>query len=173
MLILPLYPYLQTWTSGHIPVVAQVHPSITSDRHLWSLYKGYLLRSPQHTHQIDLMHGSRFNIKMSSCQYRNSRYENKTVSLLTYLYYGNTHIWKDHIHIETGRRWFPRTLNMMTSSNGNIFRVTGHLCGEFPTQSPVTRSLDVFFDLRLNKQLNKQSWGWWFATLSALIMTSL
>ena len=29
--------------------------------------------------------------------------------------------------------------------------------GEFPTQSPVTRSFDVFFDLRLNKQLSKQS----------------
>ena len=24
--------------------------------------------------------------------------------------------------------------------------------GEFPTQSPVTRSFDIFFDLRLNKQ---------------------
>ena len=61
---------------------------------------------------------------------------------------------------------------MMTSSNGNIFRVTGHLCGEFtgpgefPTQRPVTRSFDVFFDLRLNKRLSKQSWGWWFETPS-------
>ena len=42
---------------------------------------------------------------------------------------------------------------MMTSSNGNIFRVTGHLCGEFtgpgefPAQRPVTRSFDVFFHL--------------------------
>ena len=54
---------------------------------------------------------------------------------------------------------------MMTSSNGNIFRVTGHLCGEFPTQRPVTRSFDVFFDLRLNKWLSKQPWGWWFETL--------
>ena len=56
---------------------------------------------------------------------------------------------------------------MMTSSNGNIFRVTGHLCGEFtgpaefPTQMPVTRSFDVFFDLRLNKRLSKQPRGWW------------
>ena len=33
--------------------------------------------------------------------------------------------------------------------------------GEFPTQRPVTRSSDVFFDLRLNKLLIKQSWGWW------------
>ena len=38
--------------------------------------------------------------------------------------------------------------------------------GEFPVQRPVTRSFDVFFDLRLNKQLSKQSWGWWFEMLS-------
>ena len=38
--------------------------------------------------------------------------------------------------------------------------------GEFPTQRPVTRSFDVFFDLRLNKRLGKQSWGWWLGTLS-------
>ena len=38
--------------------------------------------------------------------------------------------------------------------------------GEFPTQRPATRSCDVFFDLRLNKQLCKQSWGWLFETLS-------
>ena len=29
--------------------------------------------------------------------------------------------------------------------------------GEFPTQRPVTRGFDVFFDLRLNKRLSKQS----------------
>ena len=38
--------------------------------------------------------------------------------------------------------------------------------GEFPSQRPVTRSFDVFFDLRLNKRLSKQSQGWWFETLS-------
>ena len=38
--------------------------------------------------------------------------------------------------------------------------------GEFPTLRPVSRSFDVFFDLRLNKRLNKQSWGWWFETPS-------
>ena len=66
--------------------------------------------------------------------------------------------------------WF-----MMTSSNGNIFCVTGPLCGEFtgdrwispvtgefPSQRSVTRSFDFFFDLRLNKRLSKHSWGWWF-----------
>ena len=44
-------------------------------------------------------------------------------------------------------------IHMMTSSNGNIFRVTGPFCGEFtgpgefPAQRPVTRSFGVFFDL--------------------------
>ena len=62
--------------------------------------------------------------------------------------------------------------SMMASSNGNIFRVTGPLCGEFtgpgefPAHRPVTRSFDVFFDLGLNKWLSKQPWGWWFETLS-------
>ena len=62
------------------------------------------------------------------------------------------------------------SLAMTTSSNGSIFRVTCPLCGKFtghqsiPLQRPVTRSFDVFFDLHLNKRLNKQSWGWCFET---------
>ena len=64
--------------------------------------------------------------------------------------------------------------SMMTSSNGNIYRVTGHLCGEsnspvpgeFPAQRPVTRSFDVFFDIRLNKRLGKKSRGCWLETPS-------
>ena len=65
--------------------------------------------------------------------------------------------------------------------------------GEFPSQMPVTPSFDVlvglkifffisqsensttaistphdvFFDLRLNKRLSKQSWGWWAETPSS------
>ena len=54
----------------------------------------------------------------------------------------------------------------MTSSNGNIFHVTGPLCGEFTAQRPVERSFCVFFDVRLYKRLGKQSWGWWSETLS-------
>ena len=34
--------------------------------------------------------------------------------------------------------------------------------GEFTSQRPLRRSFDVFVDLSLNKQLSKQSWGWWF-----------
>ena len=38
--------------------------------------------------------------------------------------------------------------------------------GEFLAQRPLTRSYDVFFDLRLNNRLSKQSWGWLFETPS-------
>ena len=46
---------------------------------------------------------------------------------------------------------------VMTSSNANIFRVTGLCKGNPPaiSQMPVTRSFDVLFDLRLNKRVSK------------------
>ena len=43
----------------------------------------------------------------------------------------------------------------MTSSNENIFRATGHLCGKFTGHRWIPRTkavdTDVFFDLRMNK----------------------
>ena len=43
------------------------------------------------------------------------------------------------------------------------FSVSLALCvGNSPAQRAVTWSFDVFFDLRLNKRLSKQLWGWWF-----------
>ena len=35
-----------------------------------------------------------------------------------------------------------------------------------PYKWPVTRSFDTLVDLRLNKRLSKQSWGWWFEKTS-------
>ena len=72
---------------------------------------------------------------------------------------------------------------MMTSSNGNMFRVTGFcagnspvtagnslVTGEFPSHRPVTRSFDVFFDLRLKKLLSEQSICRWFETPSRSLL---
>ena len=55
---------------------------------------------------------------------------------------------------------------MMETFSASLAICAGNLPvpGEFPTQRPVTPSFDVFFDLRLNKRLNKQPWGWWFET---------
>ena len=65
--------------------------------------------------------------------------------------------------------------HIMTSSNGSIFHVqvvlthcvrNSPVTGDFPSQRPVARSFDVFFDLRLNKRLSKQSRSWRFETPS-------
>ena len=51
-------------------------------------------------------------------------------------------------------------------------RVTGLMCGnspvtgEFPSQRPVTRNFNIFFDLRPNKRLSKRSGRRWFETPS-------
>ena len=69
---------------------------------------------------------------------------------------------------------------MMTSSDGNIFRVTGHLCREFTGHrwiprtkaSDAERSFDVFFDLCPNNiWVNSREAG--DLRPIALIMTSL
>ena len=86
-----------------------------------------------------------------------------------------------HLYIESGL-WWPLLgrlkLVQVTATNltwwrhqMETFSALLALCagnspvpGEFPAQRPVTRSFDVFFDLRLNKRLSKQPWGWWFET---------
>ena len=60
----------------------------------------------------------------------------------------------------------------MTASNGNIFRVTGLLCGEFTGDRwiPHTKASDAelwrFLWSTPNKRLSKQMQGWWFETHS-------
>ena len=149
-----------------------------------------------------------FNIKMSSCLFRNSHCGDKTVKRSSYLNNGNSYIfpvpilnqppvrfiyiccWCKNIPIFV-TTWQWRHMGVM------MFQITGNstvcvktylgwqekkrqnstallsLCagnspdtGEFPAKRPVTRSFDVFFDLRLNKRLSKISWGWWFETPS-------
>ena len=63
----------------------------------------------------------------------------------------------------------PSLWLMMTSSSGNIFRVTGLLCWEFTDHRwiPLTKASDVklwFFICCLNKRLCKPSRRWWFET---------
>ena len=76
-----------------------------------------------------------------------------------------------HGHWKAGIVTMRCLVHIMTSSNGNISALLA-ICagnspvpGEFPAQRPVTRSFDVYFDLRPNKRFSKQSWGWWFEAL--------
>ena len=71
------------------------------------------------------------------------------------------------VNKQSSCRWFYRqwrshdviVIYLWSWWRGNIFRVAGPLTitGEFPSQTPVTRSFDVSFDLRMNKQLSNQS----------------
>ena len=47
--------------------------------------------------------------------------------------------------------WTNCTYHMMTSSNEKFSALLAICAGNSPVQRPVTRSFDVFFDLRLNK----------------------
>ena len=86
----------------------------------------------------------------------------------TYCFHNMSYIEVSMAHV---RDWyFPyHCETMMTSSNGNIFRVTGPLCGEFTGACTKTSEAEIWyiFDLRLNKRLSKRSRGWWFETQSS------
>ena len=73
------------------------------------------------------------------------------------------YMWKPHIN-----HAFPWWRNQMETFSTLLTICGGNssITNEFPAQRPVMRSFDVFFDLRLNKRLSKQSWGWWLETLS-------
>ena len=73
---------------------------------------------------------------------------------------------RKHYHIDgVGHTWWRHQMEtfsaLLAICVGNSL-----VSGGFPTQRPVRRSFDVFFDLCLNKRLSNQSWGWWFETPS-------
>ena len=81
--------------------------------------------------------------------------------LITWLKYARSISWPRNIpQITWWRHQMEKFSALLAICAGN-----SPVPGEFPTQRPVTRSFDVFFDLRLNKRLSKQSWGWWLETI--------
>ena len=63
----------------------------------------------------------------------------------------------------TSRSWWRHQMEtfsaLLALSAGN-----SPVTGEYHSQRSVTRSFDVFFDLRLNKRSSKLSRRWWFET---------
>ena len=58
-------------------------------------------------------------------------------------------------------KWKKKCSAVLALCEGN-----STVTGEFPSQRPVTRSVDIFSDLHLDKWLSKQSRPWWFETSS-------
>ena len=61
----------------------------------------------------------------------------------------------------TGHRWIPLTKASNAPALLALCKGNSPVTGEFPSQRPVTRNFDAFYAMCLNKQLSKQSWGWW------------
>ena len=79
---------------------------------------------------------------------------------IRYLLWFSTDSYSNWFYISWWRHQMETFSPLLALCAGNSL-----VTGEFPSQRPVTQSFDVFIDLRLNKRLSKQSWGWWFETL--------
>ena len=66
---------------------------------------------------------------------------------------------KQHIYIYIHNTWWRHQMETFSALLAICAENSPVPC-EFPAQRPVMRSFDVFFDLRLNKRLSKQWWGW-------------
>ena len=115
----------------------------------------------------------RWNLKWQSCFGCNALrarqngapfkmiYSYKFSCMELFHYYFFFQIWLRYI----SNSWWRHQMETFSALLG-ICAGNSPVPGELPAQRPVTRSFDIFFDLRLNKRLSKQSWGWWFETLS-------
>ena len=68
-----------------------------------------------------------------------------------------------HLYSSARHPWWRHPRELFSASLA-ICAGNSPVTVEFPTQTPMTRSFDVFFDLRLDKRLSKESRGWWFQT---------
>ena len=66
------------------------------------------------------------------------------------------------IHAWSQELWTQSCIYPWWHHQMETFAGNSPVTGKFPSQRPVTRSFDFFFDLHLNKRVSKQSWGWWF-----------
>ena len=106
---------------------------------------------PGACNRVRLMEAQISPISQKTCL--NTPISGGTISGESNLYVLNTFVWWRH-QMET----FCALLAICAGNS--------QVTGEFPAQRPVTRRFDVFFDLRPNKPLSKQWWGWWFEAIS-------
>ena len=78
-------------------------------------------------------------------------------------YHNNRHFLEWILNVQVPGAWWRHQMETFSALLA-ICAGNSPVPGEFPAQRPVKRSFGVFFDLRLNKRLSKQSWGCWFET---------
>ena len=106
--------------------------------------------------------GEMFHLMTSSWSTRNDKMQEVYTMKYMQGWSSNPFHWCLSHHISNSMKTWCR--HQMETFSALLALCAGNspVTGEFPAQMPVTRSFEVFFDLRLNKRLSKQSWGWWF-----------
>ena len=112
--------------------------------HLWSLR--YMNHMIERSHYISTIRKScsRSGIHGLLLLTGSFTNRNKAVWVLSFLTFTRSLIWWRHQ---------MKTFYALLA----LFAGNSPVTAEFPSQRPVTRSFDVFFDLHLNKRLSKQS----------------
>ena len=87
------------------------------------------------------------------------RFETSFIEILFICFFKQIHL--NLLSAKLHRSWWR---HQMETFSALLVICAGNspVTGEFPAQRPLTRSNDIFFELRLNKRLGKQHWGWWF-----------
>ena len=96
--------------------------------------------------------------------------DNKSALFWVHSWSTITHFNDAYMRLQASMSWWR---HQMATFSVSLALCVGNspVTGEFPSQRPVMRSLGVFFDLRLNKRLSKQSghrWLWRHCNVSYL-----
>ena len=114
-----------------------------------------------------LPHGNN-GILISKCIPCRLNVQHTSTNIIIWLYSANDRFCPDRselLHTNWDNSWWRHQMETFSAFLA-ICAGNSPVPGEFPTQRPVTRSFDVFFDLCPNRLLNKQWWGWWFGAQS-------
>ena len=147
---------IKPWISHHIStlfftVTSHEHRGVSIYWQLDCLFNNLLKLTTKKTKTMEALH---YLLSMIEISQRASNMEGVSTTYLIMIFFINDSIsWWRH-QMET----FSALLAFCAGNSP--------VPGEFPAQRPVTRSFDIFFDLRPNKQLSKQLWGWWIETPS-------
>ena len=85
--------------------------------------------------------------------------------IICWTHWWTSQLWDKYLQTKQTITWWRHRMETFSALLA-LWAGNSPVTGKFPSQRPVTRSFDGFFDLRLNKRLSKQSRRWWFETSS-------
>ena len=149
------------WISGPLWGKSSGHPFSRLSTIIWELSTTHIVWHMTNSVVIDLCHTI-----FSNCDRDHRRANIKSELQLTFRLYKTT--FRPCYYPPSSLADYSRWRLKMEIFSALLALCAGYtpITGEFSSQRPVTRSFDVFFDLRLNKRMNRQLIPRWFETPS-------